>query len=91
MPSEKEIREENYKIKRLRFIVDLTANILWQQNLTMDEATNLIAKTKKSVLQLFPDKSDTFELIYRPRFNRILCEKFIIGGSNGLSEDSSRN
>ena len=88
MPSKKEIREENLKLRCLRFIVDLTFNILHQQNLTLKEAMDLIEDTKKSVLRLFPDKSDTFELIYRPRFERIIKEKYLIGGSNGYNENS---
>ena len=83
MPTESEIREENLKIKKLRFIVDLTAAILGQQKLSMNECPELIEDTKRNVLSLFPGKSNTFELIYRPRFNRILREKFLTGGSHG--------
>ncbi|RKY84186.1 hypothetical protein DRQ09_08985 [candidate division KSB1 bacterium] len=83
MPSEKEINEENLKMKRLRFIVDLTMNILYQQNLTMKESLELIIATKKSVLKLFPDKSETFDLIYLPRFYRVVKEKFLTGGNDG--------
>jgi len=80
MPSEKAIREENLKIRQLRFIVDLTSSILYQQDLSLKESLELIEKTKKLVLDLFPDKEDAFELIYRSRFQRIVKEKFFING-----------
>ena len=62
-------------MRRLRTIVDLTTAILYQGNLTAAEALELVAATKKSVLELFPDKGDTFDLIYKPRFERIIKER----------------
>ncbi|MFQ6115112.1 MAG: hypothetical protein ACE5NG_13695 [bacterium] len=75
MAKPEEIAEEQKKMRRLRSIVDLTAAILYQGNLTTAEALKLIAATKKSVLNLFPGKEDTFELIYRPRFERIIKDR----------------
>lgn len=72
------IEEENRKMKRLRFIVDLTQAILIQSDLTLTEALNLIEDTKRAVLRLFPDKEDVYDLIYTPRFKRIIAERFTI-------------
>ncbi|MFQ5604510.1 MAG: hypothetical protein ACE5HS_14670 [bacterium] len=68
------IAEERKKMRRLRVIVDLTAAVLYQGNLTTAEATELVEATRKSVLRLFPDKAETFDLIYKPRFERIIQE-----------------
>ncbi len=68
--------EEERRMKRLRFIVDLTQAILMQSDLTLQEAHRLMEDTKKSVLRLFPDKEDVYELIYTPRFHRIIVERF---------------
>ncbi|MBN1153430.1 hypothetical protein JXB12_00765 [candidate division KSB1 bacterium] len=73
-PTPEEIREENSKLRRIRFIVDLTAAILMQGNLTLFEAITLVDNTKKFVLSQYPDKEDTYDLIYKPRFDRIIRE-----------------
>lgn len=71
----KELEEEQHKMRLLRMIVDLTSAILRQSNLSIPESVRLIQATKKSVLSLFPDKEDAYDLIYRPRFERIIKER----------------
>ncbi len=78
---EKLIKEENRRMKRLKFIVDLTEAILMQSPLSMEEALQLMDNTKTAVLNLFPDKEDVYELIYTPRFKRIIAERFTVPGS----------
>ena len=68
--------DEEKRMKALKFIVDLTQAILMQSELTLREAYTLMENTKKSVLALFPDKEDVYELIYMPRFRRIIAERF---------------
>jgi hypothetical protein len=67
---------EEIKIRKLRRTVDLTTALLYQADLTLESAQRLIASCKKSALELFPDKEETFELIYGSRFRRILTERF---------------
>ena len=69
------IREENQKMRYLRFLVDLTVSLLYQDNTSIVEAIELMKDTKKRVLTLFPDKENTYDLIYKPRFARIIMEK----------------
>jgi len=69
------IREENQKMRYLRFLVDLTVSLLYQDNTSIVEAIELMKDTKKRVLTLFPDKENTYDLIYKPRFARIIIEK----------------
>jgi hypothetical protein len=77
--------EEEKKMRRLRFIVDLAQAVLMQQaDLTLKEAFAVIRDTKTAALVLFPDKEDVYELIYTPRFRRIIAERFVIRG--GLSD-----
>jgi hypothetical protein len=71
-----DIDKEDKKIKTVKFIVDLTQAILMQSDLTLAEATQLIEDTKRAVLRLFPDKEEVYELIYTPRFRRIIAERF---------------
>ena len=64
------------KLRRLRRAMDLTAALLWRVNLTLEEAQDVVNHAKQTALQLFPDKEETFDLIYGSRFRRILAEKY---------------
>jgi len=70
------LEEENRKIKRLRFIVDLAQAVLMQSELSLQEALRVMDNTKRAALLLFPDKEDVYDLIYTPRFRRIIAERF---------------
>lgn len=72
MPTPEDLREEERRMRRLRVIVDFTAFKLQALPLTEAEAEVLIQETQKRVLALFPDKGETFDLIYLPRFRRLL-------------------
>ena len=56
--------------------MDVAAALLWQVNLTLEEAQDVVSHAKRTALVLFPDKEETFELIYGSRFRRILTEKY---------------
>jgi hypothetical protein len=75
------LREEEKKMRRLRYIVDLTEAVLMQSNLTLRESLELMDQTKKAALVLFPGKESVYDLIYMPRFRRIIEERFTIPGS----------
>jgi len=67
---------EEQRLRRLRRAMDVTAALLWQVNLTLEEALDVVSHAKHTALQLFPDKQETFDLIYGSRFRRILVEKY---------------
>jgi hypothetical protein len=73
-PSKEEIQEENRKIRRLRLLIDFTISLLYQSSFTLPEALKLIENTKAIALSLFPGKEHVYDLIYKPRFERILTE-----------------
>jgi hypothetical protein len=75
-PSPQQIREENRKIRRLRFMVDLTLSLIYQANMTREEAMEHYIKVRNYALRLFPGKEDAFEIIYAPRFKRLISEKY---------------
>jgi len=76
MEQEKEIKEENRKIRYLRFLVDFSVLSIQQSALSLEEALQLVEDVKRAACNLFPGKEETFELIYRPRFNRVIQERF---------------
>jgi hypothetical protein len=69
------LAEEN-KLRRLGRAMDVAAALLWKVNLTLDEAQDVVNHAKRTALQLFPGKADTFDLIYGSRFRRILVDKY---------------
>jgi hypothetical protein len=71
-----EIREENRKIRYLRFLADFSILSILQDDLLLQEAQELVEDVKRAACSLFPGKEETFELIYRPRFNRVIEERF---------------
>jgi hypothetical protein len=68
--------EEEKRIRFLRFIVDLTRQMLLESQLTRDEAVMIISSTRRCVLKLFPDKGEVYDLILGPRFEKILLERW---------------
>ncbi|MCD6167427.1 hypothetical protein DRQ15_04730 [candidate division KSB1 bacterium] len=79
MATQKEIEQEEQKLRRLRFLVDFTTHLLYQEDMSMLEMLELVEATKQRILELFPDKEETYNLIYKPRFERIIRERL---GSN---------
>lgn len=73
-PTPQEIAEENKKIRTLRFMVDLAISIISQGKMTREEALEHFLKVKDFALKLFPGKEEAFEIIYAPRFKRVINE-----------------
>jgi hypothetical protein len=81
---ERLIREEERNIRRLRFLVDLTTSVLYQDaTLTLEEARGMVRSIEKAILAMFPGKQQTFNIVLLPRFERILRERWG-AGMNGL-------
>ncbi|MBF6568435.1 MAG: hypothetical protein IVW54_06125 [Candidatus Binataceae bacterium] len=71
------IQEENRNIHRLRFLVNLTyATIAQDYSMTLDQAWEHVRALKGTAVAMFPGKDETFDLIYLPRFSRLLAERF---------------
>jgi hypothetical protein len=67
---------EERKLRRLRRAMDVAVTLLRQVDLSLEEAQDVVNHAKQTALQLFPDKEATFDLIYGPRFRRILVDKY---------------
>ena len=71
------IAHENKMMRRLRFLVELTfATIAQDDSITLEEAWDHVRALKAAALTMFPGKDQTFDLIYLPRFSRLLAERF---------------
>lgn len=70
------LQDEEKKLRRLRFIVDFAIEYIRSQKLNHEEAIRIVEGVRKHALKLFPGKEDAFDIIYAPRFKRVLNEKF---------------
>ena len=71
-PTQEQIDDESRRIRRLRILVRLTVETIAEGGLTAEEASGMIAATRRVALELFPGKERAFDLIYRPQFQRVM-------------------
>jgi len=75
--SPEELQEESRKIRRLQMVVNMVMQVIAQDStLTVDEASEMVADTRKAALAMFPDKELAFDLIYWPRLQRLMRERY---------------
>ncbi len=74
--TEAEIREEDRKVRHLRRLVDFSLALIAQSPMSVDEAQAVVRGVRQHAVGLFPGKGDTFDLLYTPRFRRLIAEKF---------------
>jgi len=73
----RELEEETKKIRRLQLMISMVMSVIGQDpNLTLEEASELAANAKKAALAMFPDKELAFDLLYKPRLQRLIRERF---------------
>jgi hypothetical protein len=76
MPTREELDEEDRRVRQLRIAVGLALSVIGQTDLTLAQAQEMVAATRSMALRLFPGKELAFDLIYLPRFRRLLAERF---------------
>ena len=71
--------QERQKLRRLQAMMELVvASIAQDPSMTVDEAAQLAANAKRAALRMFPDKEGAFNLLCRPRIQRVMRERFRI-------------
>jgi hypothetical protein len=69
--------QESQKIRRLQVMINMVMSVISQDpNLTIEEASELVAGTKRAALAMFPDKELAYDIIYKPRLQRLMRERF---------------
>jgi hypothetical protein len=74
--TEAEIKDENKRIRYLRRLVDFSLAFIAQSPMSLEEARRTVQAVRKQAMTLFPGKEETFDLLYMPRFRRLIAEKF---------------
>lgn len=72
VPTQAEIDDESRRIRRLRILVNLTIQSIAGGDLSAEEAAGMIAATRRVALEMFPGKERAFDLLYRPRLQRVM-------------------
>jgi len=68
---------EGQKIRRLQIMISMVMSVIGQDpKLTIEEASELAAGAKRAALAMFPDKELAFDLLYKPRLQRLIRERF---------------
>ena len=76
-PQRDELQLEGQKIRRLQIMMSMVMSVISQDpNLTIEEASELAASAKRAALAMFPDKELTYDLLYKPRLQRLINERF---------------
>lgn len=57
-------------------LVDLALEYIGSHTLSHDEAIGIVEGVKRHAITLFPGKEQAFDIIYAPRFKRLLNTKF---------------
>lgn len=70
------VEDERRRLRRLQMMVQMVSSVLAQSDLTIEEAAELAAGARRAALALFPGKELAFDLLYRPRLQRIIHERF---------------
>ena len=77
--SAEERAEEQKLIRRLQMMMNMVMQVIAQDaSLTVDDAAQMIADSRRAALAMFPGKELAYDLIWRPRFQRLMRERFRI-------------
>jgi hypothetical protein len=75
--SAEELKEESRKIRRLQMVVNMVTQVIAQDpTITVDQAAEMVADTRRVALSMFPDKELAFNLIFWPRLQRLMRERY---------------
>ena len=72
-----EEREEQRLIRRMQMMMTMVMNVIAQDgSLSVEEASQMIADARAASLAMFPGKELAYDLIWKPRFQRLMQDRF---------------
>jgi hypothetical protein len=70
-------QDEARRIRRLQVMMSMVTSVISQDPaLTVEEASELAAGAKRAALAMFPDKELAYDLLYKPRLQRLMRERY---------------
>ena len=71
--------EEQKLIRRLQMMMNMVMQVIAQDaSLTVEDASQMIADSRNAALAMFPGKELAYDLIWKPRLQRLMRERFRI-------------
>src|SRR5271169_5978521 len=69
--------EEARRLRRLQVMMSMVMSVISQDpDLTLEEAAEMAANARRAALSMFPDKELAYDILYRPRLQRLMNERF---------------
>jgi hypothetical protein len=69
--------DEARRLRRLQVMMSMVMSVLSQDpDLTLEEAFEMTANARRAALSMFPDKELAYDILYRPRLQRVINERF---------------
>jgi len=74
-----EVVEEQRLLRRLNMMMNMVMSVIAQDgSLSLDEASQMSVDARTAALAMFPGKELAWDLIYQPRLQRLMRERFRI-------------
>jgi len=72
-----EQRQEEKNIRRLQLMMNMVMSVIAQDStLSYGDASEMIADSRRAALAMFPDKELAYDLIYKPKLQRLMRDRF---------------
>jgi hypothetical protein len=69
--------EEARRIRRLQTLIDMVTELIERdRSIPVEQASGLVANARRAALAMFPDKALAFDLLYWPRLQRMMRERY---------------
>ena len=69
--------DEARKIRRLQMMISMVMSVISQDpDLTVEEAAAMAANARSAALAMFPGKELAYDILYKPRLQRLMNERF---------------
>jgi hypothetical protein len=68
---------ERKQLRRLQTMMNMCMQVIAQdESMQVEEASQMVAECRNAALTMFPGKEFAYDLIWKPRFQRLMLERF---------------
>lgn len=72
-----EQQREERNLRRLQLMMNMVMSVIAQDaSMTYEDALEMVADSRRAALAMFPDKELAYDLLYQPRLQRLMRERF---------------
>jgi len=72
--SREDLANEERRVRYLARLADVVCAFISQGNLSLVESCRLMQIAREEAVRLFPDKAAVYDLVYHPRFSRLVAQ-----------------